>query len=263
MAIRRSSMLILISAIAHASFTLPCDVHGLSVSWSGFIALLADRQQSRMLPLVVTKEDTETASSPEALTLLQMLQGIDLGGAILPPELLDMRCETGNDRSAVLKSVRVLPHGGCELCVSYSDAKSETSAVGIDSNFEALALAMRYSAPIEVDGALLDTAGVAEEDIDAAYPRCYTLQDARLQSSAITRRLAGVPEEAPPAADLDGLPAFDPATLALGATPTPEAPKVNANRPPPGMLLKALEIAKAKGDTAAIEKIQSLLDQDA
>ena len=52
--------------------------------------------------------------------------------------------------------------------------------------------------------------------------------------------------------------AFDPNALA----PPPASPPksaINANRPPPGMLQKALEIARAKGDAAAAAKIEKLL----
>ena len=256
--------LLLLASLAHTALNLlPCDIHGLSVSDRGFVALLADRPGARMLPLLVTPDDVETAASPQALTLLQLLQGIDLGGAILPPELLEQRCEAG-ERAAALKAVRVLEEG-CSLCVSYSDAKSETSTTVIESAFEALALAMRYSAPIEVDTALLGTAAIAEDEVATAYPSCFTRQDAAQQSADITRRFAGVPCEPAEAADLDQLPAFDPASLTIGA---PHAklstgntpPALNANKPPPGMLEKALAIAQDKGDTAAIKKIQAMLD---
>ena len=259
------AMPLLLLALAHTTALnlLPCDIHGLSVSDRGFVALLADRPGARMLPLLVTPDDVETAASPQALTLLQLLQGIDLGGAILPPELLEQRCEAG-ERAAALKAVRVLEEG-CSLCVSYSDAKSETSTTVIESAFEALALAMRYSAPIEVDTALLGTAAIAEDEVATAYPSCFTRQDAAKQSADITRRFAGVPCEPAEAADLDQLPAFDPASLTIGA---PHAklstgntpPALNANKPPPGMLEKALAIAQDKGDTAAIKKIQAMLD---
>jgi hypothetical protein len=122
------------------------DVHGFSVSPSGFVALLADRERDRWMPLQVTSEDKESAQSVEALTLLQMIQGIDLAGVVLPPELLTMRAGA----NAQLRSVCLRDGSSCVLVVVDG---SGTEAVEAEANtFEGLALAMRYGAPIEVDG---------------------------------------------------------------------------------------------------------------
>ena len=97
-------MLLSVAALLSTALTLPCEIHGFSVSSKGFVALLADTPRSRLLPLKVNAEDTTSAQTPEALTLLQLLQGIDLGGAVLPPELLQQRTRPD---ATVLQSVAV------------------------------------------------------------------------------------------------------------------------------------------------------------
>ena len=57
-----------------------CGLHGVSISDAGLVAILSSGG-SRYVPV-------SSASSPEALCLLQLLQGIDLGGLVLPPEIL-------------------------------------------------------------------------------------------------------------------------------------------------------------------------------
>ena len=247
---RSSSLLAASLLLAHAAaLTLPCDIHGFSISSIGFVALLADRPRARWLPLRVA-EDSESAATPEALTLLQLLQGIDLGGAILPPELLQDR--TGE---SMLDRVCVISPDSFELCTAEARAPC-------DNAFEALALSMRYSARIEVDAGVLDSLAMPEAEGAARYPRCYTAENAAEQRAAISRRMAGELEAPPPAADA-GAPldvqGFDPSTLT--APPPPPESKLNANKPPPGMLAKALEIAKQKGDTAAAAKIEKMLSE--
>ena len=48
------------------------------------------KRSSTVLPLKMTNDpaDTYAATSPESLTLCQLLSGVDMAGAILPPELL-------------------------------------------------------------------------------------------------------------------------------------------------------------------------------
>ena len=268
-----------------SALTLPCTIHGFSVSDRGFVALLADRAGSRFFPLLVTGEaDSETATSTEALTLLQMMGGIDLGGVGFPPELLQQRVAADGEEPE-LRRVCVLAKGGdssgsrisaadprraspaveadaltLELCVAFPAVDAdELTTVRIDSAFEALALSMRYSASLDVQAKLLDTFGQTEMEIMRHYPKCYSQRDANLQRSAVTRRLAGLPPE-PPTDDAVGLDvsAFDPASLSPAAQPA-AVPGFNANGPGPDMLRKALEIARSKGDDAAAEKIEKLL----
>lgn len=70
------------------------QVAGVSVSPKGFHVLLqkpsTSSEDSCYLPLKVTNGpvDAVAATSPESLTLCQLLSGVDMAGAILPPELL-------------------------------------------------------------------------------------------------------------------------------------------------------------------------------
>ena len=156
--------------------TLPCTLHGLSVSPSGFVALLADYERERWLPLGINEEDTETASSPEALTLLQLLQGIDLAGAVLPPELLQRRVAPDDPATTpILSRVCVVAPDRFDLCVGSSALGETEQRIDCSSAFEAMALAMRYQVPIEVDADLLDRLGVPEEEGEQTFARCFTL----------------------------------------------------------------------------------------
>jgi hypothetical protein len=66
------------------------QVAGVSVSPSGFHVVL-QKNASHYLPLRVTDDasaDREAATSPQALTILQLLARVDMAGAILPPDVL-------------------------------------------------------------------------------------------------------------------------------------------------------------------------------
>jgi len=265
--------LLLVILAACEGLLLPCELQGFSVSTGGFVSLLLDRPRSRVLPLAVSAEDVERVQTPEALTLLQLLQGIDLGGAILPPELLHRRAaatagqgsDDGERATAKLRRVCVRGIDEIELCVSLLPMASRDEELTVGASaFEGLALAMRYDAPIEIDAGLLDAEAIPESSLAEAYPRCFTRQDAAEQRASITRKLAGLESESSSESssepfDPAGLTSFDPAALAPPLAPPPVA-TTNANKPPPGMLVKALEIAKRKGDTVAMARIQKLLD---
>ena len=263
---RRVGALLVILAACEA-ILLPVELQGFSISASGFVALLVDRPRSRVLPLAVSVGDVERVQTPEALTLLQLLQGIDLGGAgLMPPEFLQdiaaAAAGQGSDGAAArLSRVCIRGVDEIDLCLALSPAASRDEEVAASaSSFEALALAMRYDAPIEISAGLLDAAAIAESSLGTAYPRCFTRQDAAEQRASITRKLAGLqPESSSETFDSAGLTAFDPAALAPPLAPPPVA-ATNANKPPPGMLAKALEIARGKGDTVAMARIQKLLD---
>ena len=70
------------------------QVSGVSVSPKGFHMLLqkssTSSQDACYIPIKVTNDiqDAVAATSPESLTLCQLLSGVDMAGAILPPELL-------------------------------------------------------------------------------------------------------------------------------------------------------------------------------
>jgi len=66
------------------------EVHGLSVSHQGFVVLLLEPHSKCILPVRIDRVPG-LAQSPEALTLLQLFQGIDMAGAMLPPNVLSLR----------------------------------------------------------------------------------------------------------------------------------------------------------------------------
>ncbi len=45
-------------------------------------------EEDRYIPVVISSQDTDVVRSPEALTLLQLMQGIDMGTPLLPPDAL-------------------------------------------------------------------------------------------------------------------------------------------------------------------------------
>jgi hypothetical protein len=68
-------------------------VDGVSVSPGGFHVLMETSSSSggrRIVPLKVTTDpaDAHVATSPESLTICQLVSGVDMAGAILPPEAL-------------------------------------------------------------------------------------------------------------------------------------------------------------------------------
>lgn len=67
------------------------NLAGVSISAKppGFFVLM-NASESATLPLQVTSDpqDAYTTSSPQALTIIQLLAGVDMAGAILPPETL-------------------------------------------------------------------------------------------------------------------------------------------------------------------------------
>ena len=263
---------LLVLAVADG-LNLPCVLGGFSVSASGFVALIVNMQQenARLLPLEVNSQDTEVAQTPEALTLLQLLQGIDLAGASLPPDALQQRA--GSSSSLELQRVCIRSPTAFELLVADTEGSSDDQQriVPCESAFGALALALRYACPIEVDEAVLDGLCISEEEGERQYPRAYTRADAAKQRSRILKRMAGLPEDhaladggaaGPPQQprNLD-VQAFDLSSLTPPPEVAPPPPSLNANKPPPGMLKKALAIARDKGDEQAIAKIEAALKE--
>ena len=238
-----------------SAVTMPCSIHALSVSKNGFVALLMDRPRERLLPLVVA-EDKVRAGTQEALTLLQLLQGIDLGGPAFPPELLEQRVGS-NSR---LRHVIVSTLDEAILCLQ-DDAESE--GVPCPSMFEAVALSMRYRVPILAEAALLDEHAISRSLTDARYPHSFTALDAIEQRTAIAKRMAGLPADST-GSPLQGLSEstmdirsfFGRSFDERAPDPQPVAKRLDANAAPPGMLLKVLDLARARGDTAAVQKIE-------
>jgi hypothetical protein len=64
------------------------SIQGVTISPDGFQVLL--QTKSGYFPILVTNDpqDAFASTSPEALTLIQLLSGVDMAGAILPPDVL-------------------------------------------------------------------------------------------------------------------------------------------------------------------------------
>ena len=158
-----------------------CRLHGLSVSDAGLVAILTDGR-GQMLPVLVTEEDRQTAHSPAALCLMQLLQGIDLGGTTFPPERLLQLSEdpTGEDRVEQFWQVQIESASDLKLCFATPQGEP-TRTVGVPP-WDALALALRYETPLNAAAGLFEAeAAFAELLLPARYPSCYTMADAAEQ----------------------------------------------------------------------------------
>jgi hypothetical protein len=73
-------------------------ISGVSVSPKGFHVLFKTRKGILPLPITRGIQDSHRATSPESLTILQLLSHVDMAGAVLPPETLAKmaiyQCET-------------------------------------------------------------------------------------------------------------------------------------------------------------------------
>jgi hypothetical protein len=74
----------------------------------GFCAILVTDDQESFVPVVVSSIDTDRVTSPEALTMVQLAGGLDLGTTILPPDLLArvVADELGRDDEGDLRDLR-------------------------------------------------------------------------------------------------------------------------------------------------------------
>lgn len=72
-------------------YTGHLTVYGLTATKLGFCALVLDKDSQMLLPVRVDTVPSR-ASSPEALTLCQLFQGIDMAGTIFPPDMMAVRC---------------------------------------------------------------------------------------------------------------------------------------------------------------------------
>lgn len=89
----------LFSSLSEPSMRRRAAIEGVSLAPQGFWAMLRVGADS-YLPWQVTDDpqDAHAATSAEALTLIQLLSGVDMAGAILPPDVLArlvvLHCET-------------------------------------------------------------------------------------------------------------------------------------------------------------------------
>ena len=250
---------------------LACGFYGVSVSEGGLVALISGG--GRTVPIAVTDSDKVSASSPEALCMLQLLQQIDLGGTVFPPEALSNLVGAG----AMLRAVEIDRSATFSLSVASSvDLSGVVSDV---SAFEALALALRYNAPLRAEAGLFDSAtAFDEDDCSERFPRAFTRADAMAQKSKITRQLAGLGEmpeqaraptaagEAEGEAGQGGFSFADQGSLDIveavaQAVPAAPAPPRRIDGPDAAVLQGALKIARQRGDAAAEEKILARLEE--
>ena len=86
---------------------------GVSVSPRGFVAILAspkDDDPQRALAVQIHRGDVDAVVSPTALTILQLLQGIDVATATqLPPDALARALDAEDGDAPRLAKVRVVP----------------------------------------------------------------------------------------------------------------------------------------------------------
>lgn len=188
---------------------VPLDIHGFSVSPRGFTALLTTGK-GQLLPLPINDVDVGEVESVEALCLLQLLQGIDMG-SFLPPERLEQllpASAAGSDCLLTRVACTIDPaaepmlEAGSEIALGAvvfelaAEAAGEALSGICATAFEALALAMRYRAPVVVSEGLLRVAGLSEAQAAAAYPQCFTWRDAREQDGRVRNEMASSLSEA-------------------------------------------------------------------
>lgn len=88
------------------AFSTSCEISGVSISPKGFHVMLRDLTQPSYVGIQVTQQDTQAATTPHALTLLQLLASVDMAGAVLPPELLSQLVVVLSDEdSSLVQSV--------------------------------------------------------------------------------------------------------------------------------------------------------------
>lgn len=235
------------------------EIEGMGVSDTGFVAVLSDAISGRAVVIPVTPADpmtsgldTSVPGTPEALTLLQLMQGIDMGSH-LPLETLSnrmkVRCprltsitfeEVGREKGgfkAILKGVQGGPpasvaensaaiktDSGAHLFADREPLPGDVEAVlasrgiavpggdlaastalalpqapppatppvececVVNSGFEAVALALRYSAKLHIDSSKLGPAAgdgakgpftFDVSEIDSLYPQLVKMVKGR------------------------------------------------------------------------------------
>ena len=247
-----------------------CELHGVSISDTGLVALIADAEKRRLLPVPVTDSDVQSAESPAALCLLQLLQSIDLAGPSFPPERLSS-IAGGSGDLARLEAVE-LEAGASSFTLRLAEPDGPRSPLLGVEPFDALALSLRYGAPLLAPPAAFAAAtAFPATECEVRFPMCYTRRDAAAQRDKITRQLAGLGEKPD---ELDaGFSFASPGSLdiveavaqalpppATGAAAGGSPGRVRSiDGPDTALLERALAIAREKGDDAAQEKIEEKL----
>jgi len=176
------------------------EIIGMGASSMGFITVLANESKVLVVPItpsdpMSTGLDTTEPGTPEALTLLQLMQGIDMD-FYLPIETLATRMKT---RTAELKAVYFhevdRKKGGASISllgVTHSDessteAKEKFLESPLKSGFEGIALALRYpESKIFVNPNLLENGDddgeryfYSTKEIEEIFPNLVYLSDAK------------------------------------------------------------------------------------
>ena len=73
-----------------AQFERVSSIAGVSVSSDGFQVVLetATSQKYITLPVTSSSEDEHATTTPESLTIIQLINGVDMAGTMLPPDIL-------------------------------------------------------------------------------------------------------------------------------------------------------------------------------
>eukprot|EP00541_Cyclophora_tenuis_P017116 CAMPEP_0116572478 /NCGR_PEP_ID=MMETSP0397-20121206/18200_1 /TAXON_ID=216820 /ORGANISM="Cyclophora tenuis, Strain ECT3854" /LENGTH=320 /DNA_ID=CAMNT_0004100815 /DNA_START=173 /DNA_END=1135 /DNA_ORIENTATION=+ len=208
---------------------------GVSVSPQGFWVIYSVPEEGFWpVQITSTEEDASAATSPEALTILQLISGVDMAGAILPPDILArmsvLQSEQRDDfvsRSIITYVKDSLPKGanyseshpwfqsrvrlpqvtldGVQMnplslecvsrgigqfsltltedilkavCFNYDEVGSET--------FMAVALALRYKAPIQVTG---EVETIDQEELSKTFPLFKSADNLFESSKRVTKSI--------------------------------------------------------------------------
>ena len=82
MAVRRIAIVLALAAGRGVSL-LDWPIAGVTVSPEGFRVALTSADRARCAPLVVSPRDTDSVASPEVLTLMQLMAGIDCATTVV------------------------------------------------------------------------------------------------------------------------------------------------------------------------------------
>lgn len=225
-------------------------LHGLSVSEKGFVAIF--KTGDRCLSVRVDGE-RDSSGSPQALTLLQLFQGIDLAGYVLPPDILSTRFaeqtdmpivhdgETYSFREASLwiraqcldqlprfmltrMVARLEPGHGLQFDAFCTRIGTQRQHILEDLDpFEAVALSIRCKLNVEIVHDVLVQLSFPSVELRERFPFWISTTDASAQAA----RVSSVIAKSSKIAELEG----------------------------------AKRIALEKGDSAAAQRIQAAIDE--
>lgn len=205
------------------------SVAGMSVSPNGFWVILQCSSDDYW-PIQVTEseEDTVAATSLESLTLLQLLNGVDMAGPILPPELLSqLAVEHAEDHESlqVLLDEIILPPDSLYSELSeWQKSRIRLPQVTLDAveiqmedstfkwtlacrsptiggfefspettstthlAFTCVALALRYQAPLTM-ATCQENDFMSLQDVEKRFPLFYTTQNLRKPADRVQKNL--------------------------------------------------------------------------